>query len=279
MRYLFFLLGALLFATPTAYAQSHTEAPVRYDLTYDIYAGGVRGVSAQYDIKWSANSYELALKTATSGFIGKLFPWRGEYTTRGIIDPSNHLQPEKHTSTTVWRDNPTRKALYFKSGKIVKATRTEDENTETKNNIPAAYTQDALDLLTATQTAFDRITETATCNTSIAAFDGKRKFNITFSNPKKVFIEKSRYSVFSGPAVKCTITVVPVKGFSESDMDKGWLAVQNHTRDRGRLPEIWLGRVAKNGPLLPVRMEINSDYGAVIAHLSDFRTNSNATSN
>ena len=46
------------------------------------------------------------------------------------------------------------------------------------------------------------------------------------------------------------------------------MAVQEHTRDRNKLPTIWLAKVGNNGLMTPVRMEIASDFGTVIAHLS-----------
>ena len=116
--------------------------------------------------------------------------------------------------------------------------------------------------------AVKQVENTGECNTAATAFDGKRKFNIQLTNSKQDQINSPEYSIYNGPALKCTISVLPLEGFSEDDQGKGWMAIQNHTAERGKLPEIWFASLKEKGPLLPVRMEINSSYGTVVAHLS-----------
>jgi hypothetical protein len=84
----------------------------------------------------------------------------------------------------------------------------------------------------------------------------------------KEILPPSKYSSFEGEALRCTIKVVPVAGFKQKDNKRGWMAVQNHTEAHHKLPTLWLARMKNSTQIVPVRMEIASDYGSVVAHLS-----------
>jgi hypothetical protein len=108
---------------------------------------------------------------------------------------------------------------------------------------------------------------TNSCDISVPVFDGKRRFDITLHADGREELRKSKYSKFTGEALRCTIKVVPVGGFEKKDQKRGWMAVQAHTEQRKHPPTLWLGRFKEDTPLIPVRMEIASAYGTVVAHL------------
>jgi hypothetical protein len=59
-----------------------------------------------------------------------------------------------------------------------------------------------------------------------------------------------------------------VAGFKKDDTKRGWMAVQNHTEARKKPPTLWMAQLEEKGPMVPVRMEIASSYGTVVAHLT-----------
>jgi|AntRauTorcE11897_2_1112592.scaffolds.fasta_scaffold00625_2 hypothetical protein len=258
------IIGGLAFG----FSAPANAALENYKLSYDVYAGGMHALRSTYEKERDDDQYDVLVTAETNGLIGRLFPWAGAYESTGLVHSSD-LTPLEHNSISSWKQNKTTKKLVFDKGEATKLIKKENGQTETKTDFKPVLVQNASDMLTAIMLAFQDIDQTASCNTSIPAFDGKRKFNIRFSESKQAYIEKSKYSVFSGPALKCTVTVEPVAGFREKDMGKGWMAIQNHTRKRGRLPEIWFGRLHDNGELVPVRMEISSNYGGVVGHLTD----------
>src|SRR5262249_31572256 len=127
------------------------------------------------------------------------------------------------------------------------------------------------DMLTATLLLMQAAQNTQKCEGSFPVFDGKRRFNVTLQDKGMENVPQSDYSSFSGEALKCTLKVEPVAGFKEKDKKRGWMAVQSHTEERKKPPTLWLARVDEAGPVVPVRMEIASDYGAVVAHLTKTR--------
>lgn len=238
------------------------------DLTYDVYAGGFKALHAVYQAQFDAQAYDIDLKTATQGFIGTIFPWRGIYKTAGHTAKDREI-PDQHTARSIWRKKEKVTELsYAPDGTLLKFTTQENGKTNVKRDIKKELSEDAVDLLTGTLMLIQHAPAEGVCDRSFIVFDGKRRYSMTLAGGEMDTIKKSDYSLFAGPALKCTLTVKPLAGFREKDQKRGWMAVQNHTMARKKPPTIWFGRLKQDGPVLPVRMEINSDYGAAVAHLS-----------
>ena len=260
-------LSASLLSSPTMAEM----APASQNLTFNIYAGGIEALNADYTIRNLPNkNSEIAIDVTTDGFIGKLFPWAGVYKTVGHFD-GDFFVPEEHSSISDWKGKPKIKKIDFENGEAISYSEEKSGDKEIDNDLSPAMTDNAVDMLSALMILFRQVETKDTCNTAATVFDGKRKFNIQLTNPANAAIEPSGYSAYTGPALKCTLTVVPLEGFSERDQEKGWMAVQNHTAKRGKLPEIWLAELGADKTLTPVRMEISSAYGNVVAHLSDYK--------
>lgn len=260
-----FLGCALLLCMP---AQAEQTKNHEYILSYDVYAGGMHALSATYNKKNTNGTYKASITAETNGFIGTLFPWTATYESHGNVDGTS-FTPKHHKSTSTWKKDQKIKDIYFQDGAITKVAVTEHKKTIENKKLKPDLTTDAVDLLSATLSAFEKLNVQDDCKAETIAFDGKRKFKIKLSGGEKVTMQKSRYSTFSGDALKCTLTVEPIAGFKEKDQKRGWMAVQNHTKEHGKAPAIWLAKLEDNGPMVPVRMQIASSYGAAIAHLSN----------
>jgi hypothetical protein len=242
--------------------------PQDLELAYDVYAGGFKALHADFDIKLDPNAYDVALTAHTQGMIGGIFPWEGAYRTAGHTR-NNALVPNQHTARSTWKEKEKLTELrYSPQGNLLKMTTQEGGKTTTKRDIQKELSQDSVDLLTGAVLMIQSARLTDTCHGSFPVFDGKRRYNLTLYGGGPDEIRKSDYSVFSGKALKCFLKVEPVAGFVKKDEKRGFMAVQNHTLARKKPPTIWFAQVEKDGPTVPVRMEINSAYGAAVAHLT-----------
>jgi hypothetical protein len=239
-------------------------------LKYDIYAGGLKVMQAKMDLGLDEKSYEISLATQTQNFIGKLFPWKGTYSTLGHIGAGGNPVPSLAKSESIWRDNASRKTMeYDGTGKLKKLTNVSNGKTTEKTDTAAYLSADAVDLMTGLAMVMKNTEKTGKCAGSFPIFDGKRRFDLTFQDAGMDKLKKTTYSAFSGDALRCVIKVVPVRGFRKKDLNRGWLAVQNHTEERGKPVTLWLAKLA-NGRVAGVRMEIASNFGTVIAHMTDY---------
>lgn len=249
------------------------EQEHKLNLHYDVYAGGFKALNASLSMDLDKKAYDMSLRAETQGFIGSLFPWKATYNTSGHAEQGK-LIPSVHTERSTWRSSvKTTEMDYAPDGKILKTTTQEGDKTTVKRDIKAALTANAVDMLTGTLVMMQSAKNKDKCGGSFPVFDGKRRYNITLKDGGKETLDASKYSTFEGEAMRCTVTVEPVAGFNAKDKKRGWMAVQNHTEERHRLPTLWLAKLKNSGQVVPVRMEIASEYGTVVAHLSDGQIN------
>lgn len=260
---MFFVSTLILTTTSSAIAKETTL------LNYTIYAGGFKIMEAELDMSMGKSEYNMNMEAKTEGFIGSLFPWSAKYETSGKSSKDGKLIPTSHKELKTWKDTTkTTKIDYDKDGNIKKKIVNEGGKTFEETNADKILSGNAVDVLTGVLNMIQIVKNSNECNGKIPVFDGKRKFNINLKNEGKETIQPSKYSIFSGEAIKCTLTVEPISGFKEKDTKRGWMAVQNHTKEYNKLPTIWLATTGKNKDLIPVRLQLASSYGAVIAHLS-----------
>ncbi len=244
------------------------QEPKKLGLKYDVYAGGFQALSADLDMDLTKKAYDIDLDAKTEGFIGSLFPWSASYSTSGHSE-KGVLIPSISTSRSAWKDSVKMTEMsYSPKGQLLKTTTQTGNKTTVNRDVDKQLSADAVDILTGTLLVMQNTKNTEKCEGSFPVFDGKRRFNITLKDDGHEVLPKSKYSKFSGNALRCTLKVDPVAGFNAKDQKRGWMAVQNHTEARHKLPTIWLARMEDKGPIIPVRVEIASEYGAVVAHLS-----------
>lgn len=250
--------------------QPDLAKPKKLGLKYDIYAGGFRALDALLELDLDKKAYDMALEAKTQGFIGDLFPWKASYTTSGHTDDHGDLVPTTHISRSTWKKSEKLTEMDFDpNGKLLKMTTQKGDKTTVERDIDQKLAGDAVDMLTGVLMMFKNAENTDKCAGSFPVFDGKRRFNITMKDDGQENLIKSDYSSFEGRALRCTVRVEPVAGFDKKDAKRGWMAVQAHTEKRNKPTTIWLAPVEKEGTVVPVRMEISSDYGTVVAHLTN----------
>ena len=261
---IYIVLAAFLIMPTIANASINKDVT----LNYDIYAGGFKILAAELDMSSNESQYEMNLNAHTQGFIGSLFPWEAEYNTSGKTK-NGKLIPSSYEKTSSWRGKEKiTKMDYNSKGQVKEKTVKKHGQIFTEKNVDKLLSGNAVDVLTGVLNMMQIVKNSNECKGKIAVFDGKRQFNINLKNEGKKTIEPSRYSVFSGEAIKCTLTVEPVAGFKEKDKNRGWMAIQNHSKEHNKLPTLWLAETANSQQVIPVRLELKSTYGTVIAHLS-----------
>lgn len=237
-------------------------------LSYDVYAGGMHALEADMDLSLGEDAYAVGLQARTEGMIGSLFPWKGEYVTIGTME-KGHLYPRSHESRSIWKQKiKTVSMVYDGQGDLVQSRTVKDGRETVERDINGNMKNGTADMLTAVLHLFQAGAVNNDCEGRAAVFDGKRRFNIVFKSEGRETLPSSKYSSFSGEALRCVVEVEPVAGFKGKDMKKGWMAVQEHTKTRNKPPTIWLASPAGGAPAVPVRMEIASAYGSVVAHLT-----------
>lgn len=239
---------------------------------YAVYTSGIKALDASIAILERPGYYETDVRAKIRSGLYKILPWEGRFFSRGVTDNDDtQWRPRYHQATSTWKgDTDTDILEYDRHGVLIRAEEREEKKTSDKTSgkttarpIPDEGTE-ALDMMTALLGSF-RAPMNRVCNgDNKRIFDGKRVFDLSLTRLRTENLTASRYSNYDGPAVICSIEILPVAGFREKK--RGYFALQQQAKENGQLPKIWLGQLNGYPTPLPVKMLIKSNYGSVVMH-------------
>jgi len=244
------------------------------EMKYDVYAGGFHVVDAQLDVNTpKPGRYFLALGARTQGFLAKLAPWHGVFKTDGWHDAkTGEVRPEVHQSITTWKDEEEIKTYKYNKDGTFKEYTLKDEDPENDGSarpVESELTQGTTDALTATLEIMQQVSANGKCEGEDEVFDGKRRYTLIFKEVARVNLEQTRYNVYAGPAVQCTVEVKQGAG-KWHEKPRGWMSIQEQGKSHGTMPTVWMANMQDGGPAVPVKIKVKTDYGALMMHLTGY---------
>lgn len=253
-------------ATPRAVVK-----PTNQSMEYDVYAGGFHVVSAALDVHLAKqNKYLLRLAANTHGMLGQLAPWKGIFQTDGWYDAKKALpQPQIHFSDTMWRDENELTQFHYNKDGSFKEYRIKNEKEDGPKPPEDGLADNSTDVLTSTLKVMNAIATGGKCHGKDKVFDGARSYNLVFHEQQKVELEATRYNVYAGPAVECTVEVKPIAGKWRSK-PRGWMSIQEQGRERGTMPTVWFAQMGEGEPAVPVKIRVKTQYGTLFMHLTGY---------
>jgi hypothetical protein len=262
---------ALLLCAVPAMAQGPAVTAAKQTMTYEVYAGGINAVRAELNVIENKDDYSLSLAARTKGFLAKLVPWQGTFETHGWRLKDGAERPELHKSTATWRDEEDYKEYYYgKDGSFKKLVVLDPGAAgPVTEEIAPELTQGTTDALTATLEVMKNVAASGSCEGRNEVFDGSRRFALVFRHAAEEVLSATDYNVYSGPAARCVVEVVPVAG-KWHEKPRGWMSIQEQGREKGELPTIWMAKVSENGPAVPVKIRVKTDYGTLFMHLVNY---------
>lgn len=240
----------------------------RQVMHYEVYAGGINAVQARLDVAYLEDQkYQLVLDAWTKGFLGKIVPWEGRFSTVGWDMGEDGKRPQLHRSRSVWRgDEEIKEYSYNKDRSFNHLSIVEEGKDKSPDDLDPELTQGTTDALSATLAVLENLPESGECSGEAEVFDGKRRFKLDFQHEQDVVLEQTRYNVYEGPAVECVVEVTPVSGAWHSK-PRGWLSIQEQGRQKGSLPTVWMAQMEEDSPAVPVKIRVKTDYGTMFMHL------------
>jgi hypothetical protein len=252
LRYL--VLIFTLFLT----APLHAADPQPFKATYGLFAGGVSMVDVNTSFDLKPKHYSVTTDARTTGIFSKILPWSGTFETEGTDD----YKPIRHDYTVRWRNDYQKSTFSYEPAGVFKEMSREGESIEEPDPTIAEGTRD---LLSASVLMFSKFDKTGKCASDVAVFDGTRSFIVRFADAGTAEMQNEKLSSYTGPASACTIEIIPQKG-KWPKKPRGWLRIQQQAE--GRLPVLWMAKPRADLPAIPVRVDIHTKYGDVIAHLT-----------
>lgn len=260
LRIITLLTVAALF-TGTA----HAETPVKAD--YALYGSGLHLLDIKSTLGIYDDAYDISMAARTYGMLERFAPWRGTLSSKGQITDSP--VPKTYTFDSVWKgDSEITDFIYDNDGNLLKEIVTENGRIKEEKTPDPELAKDTIDMFSTMIVPVLALEKTDSCESIVPAFDGKRSFNLKFTDAKKDNISSSKYSVYEGDAIACDVEVEPLKG-KWHDKPRGWMSVQEQAKGKGKLPRMWFAKPEGIDHYIPVRVVIHTNYGAMVMHLTN----------
>jgi hypothetical protein len=117
--------------------------------------------------------------------------------------------------------------------------------------------QSTIDPMTATlQALFSE------CRGSLPVFDGRRRYDLMFTDVGLADVPRARGAMYSGPARRCRADIKPLAGF--------WRPDSLHDERPSRM-EYWIASPRPELPPVPVYLELSSPRGILKIHLTGLK--------
>lgn len=249
---------ALAASAPAAPAQDHN-----LNLTYTLYAGGLKVVNVGVVYHLGDKAYDIHANARTTGMWSSLVPWRNMITALGTVDDKG-VHPTMARYDDAWREKLHTTEFSFKDG-VAAAVITPARRNDGRSIPTTEQLTGAIDPLSAVVNVLAQGGAEG-CQGKVAAFDGRRLYNLVFTSKGTETLAANRYSIFSGEALRCEVLFEPVAGFPKSEERAGFWSARDNAEAKNPLI-IWIAKPSTDLPELPVRVQSTVELGTLVAHI------------
>lgn len=252
-------LTAFVWAQPTP-ARAETPAARDLALGYRVYFGGFEVLKLTVDLMIAPDAYAMEMKFRTLGLIGRMFPWTMKAYSRGAL-AGDDIRPRAAGQRNTWRDRARWVDLRYPAGLPVVADAKPPAAADGSDKVPADALAGTIDLASAILKLSRKMAAGRGCDGKIPVFDGRRRYDLVLERIGESRIRRNGYSAYQGKAVNCSAVMDRLAGFKRRKSYGGW-------GEDGRTASVWMGRPFAGAPPVPVRLEIETRWGNVMAHLA-----------
>jgi hypothetical protein len=254
------LAGTVL--TATALSAPSFAAEKVTELKHSVYVGGLFLGSIDTEIEQSNDSYSIETIANSSKTFDWAFRWTAKGKTVGLIT-EDKISPFLHRHESAWNDNRRTATMNYDTAGSVTVEKTGKESTDPNKYTPIDpdSTTNSVDPMSAILFVTNRMEAGEGCNAQVPVFDGRRVYDLKLTEIGEKLFNPSSYSVFEGTATGCKIEIVKKGGFKKNPD-----AVSQMNQDL----IVWVAAPVEGGRVVPVRMQVDTDYGSVELHLERY---------
>ncbi|MDA0261333.1 MAG: DUF3108 domain-containing protein [Proteobacteria bacterium] len=248
----FLILSVLIVGVPSLSAFEEQNISISYEVFY----GGIRATSLDVDIIATGHTFRLESNAVAKGPFGWLTGFVSHAVTEGsLINGQLHLR--QHNVRSEWFGEQRSVALRPGEGGIVDALVVPTPDKDDRDPVVPTSTIGTYDPLSASFKAAQEIQRADACDLTLPIYDGRRRYDLVFRDTVRTSVESA---VYSGPALRCRLDLKQIGGFSRKPVIP-----------RPETPPeafIWLAQINEGGPLLPIRLQVDSSVATTMIHLT-----------
>ena len=173
---------------------------------FTAFVGLFNASTAEFEYNLQPKNYSVRATVRTYGTFGFLYPFEADYFTGGRIDGDKTVT-EKYHYTSRSRFNRRSKVMVYKNGVPVYAVSTKNEREKKKEITLPADGKDTTNLQSVLAAIARQYAELGFCDSRVAVFDGKKRFDVIFRDEGQENLKANEYSPFAGAAAKCSMYI------------------------------------------------------------------------
>jgi hypothetical protein len=237
------------------------------DIAYDLYVGGIPLGKVAMSARFQGGDYKAISTLETKGIVSAFWQAKIEASSSGVASPGR-LQPSLYDSFSQNRTVQRRHATLTFGPEGPKSLSSDPPYEDSRYPVSEDQQKKTLDPLSAAVflTSSANATQGKPCDAAAPIFDGRRRYDVTFSYVKKTDVHMDN-GLYSGPALVCQIHYNQIAGYQQSIIE------QNK-----KFPKMYAWVISAKGSAdpsrsyaLPVRVWAETDYGIVVALASQIK--------
>ena len=249
--------------SPVPARAAETMPPRIVDLTYEVYLGGLHIFTFDVDMALQPDRYRMTAEGATQGMVGWLYAWQTKLAAEGL-DRDGRIEPQRYDVESNWQGNQRTVQLGFAEGGRYDLQRTPppEPDLDIEGELPESLPDGTVDPLSLAVAASRALQQNGRCDQTMPVFDGRRRYDLTLKHIDEATLPPNEYSVYHGPAVRCSFSMKRISGFRKS-----WKTKRQVDADASA-PTIWVAAIRADLPPLPVRYDGAIALGNIVIHLT-----------
>lgn len=250
--------------TPAAVTPAAVNPAAEQDveLTYSIYAAGLKVVHLVVEASIAPTGYGMSIGFTTTGLYGALFSGSVTTNVQGRWE-GRAASPILTTSQGHWRGQPRDSRIEYHAD-IPTIVRLVPPLEPERIPVPASEQAHTIDTLSAIALLVHRVATENTCDGAATIYDGRRLSSITAKTVGQDTVPESSRSDFHGPALRCDFSGRLLGGYMRDD-DPARVS-------RPKRGSAWLAPLQPGGAPLPVRLSFETTwFGDATMYLESYK--------
>lgn len=242
---------------------AQASPPDRLDLTYRVYLGGLPIVEVETRAVVDGGRYRLDNMTRTTGLWESLFKARMQSRVDGRLGDSVDEAPRPSLFQVRYDGRVGKRRsvdVYFDEKGPSEIVAVPPNEKDGRSLIEPEFLLGATDPGTAALLAAESGDGGQICQRSFKIFDGRRRYDIAFENKGPDTLSGGHGEFYTGDATHCLIRYKRIKGF-----DPAWEKAES--KNYPNEVDIWFVRFPEMPRAIPVRVQVSTEYGVVVAQL------------
>lgn len=233
-------------------------------LGYDVYLGGLNIFYLDVNLRMDGDRYEIFGGGETKGMARMMWRWAVEASAKGVVNGKGIESMTYDVATKRKGKHRKMRLTFTEDGAYLISRNPKDTPAKRKRRkLPKSIPTGTLDPISVSMAVATAAAKGQACRGKYPVFDGNRRYDLTFTRMGEEHLSKPGYSIFSGRAIRCSFAMKRISGFRRNRV-----ALRFWDEEELEPPQIWIGRLVRSLPLVPIQFQADFNMGYMIIYLS-----------